>query len=61
MKKTYIQPTLRIKELGTEEMIAGSDPNTHEGTGDGIQRVPGLRLESEDESSTLPQAPNLWE
>ncbi|MGN0216569.1 MAG: hypothetical protein ACI4BG_08530 [Prevotella sp.] len=60
MKKTYIQPTLRIKELGTEEMIADS-VNTHEGTGDGIQKAPGLRPESEYESSTLPQAPNLWE
>ncbi|MCI7597398.1 MAG: hypothetical protein SOY06_00415 [Prevotella sp.] len=60
MKKTYIQPTLRIKELGTEEMIADSDLNTHEEIGGG-QKAPGLRLESEDESSTLPQAPNLWE
>lgn len=59
MKKTYIQPALRIKELGTEEMIAES--MIHEGTGDGIQKVPGLRPESEDESSTLPQAHNLWE
>lgn len=59
MKKTYIQPTLRIKELGTEEMIADS-LNTHEEIGGG-QKAPGLRLESEEEASTLPQAHNLWE
>lgn len=64
MKKTYIQPAMRSKELGTEEMIALSKTD---GKGDGAQLVPGvqkvqgLELETEDASSSLPKAANVWE
>lgn len=56
MKKTYIQPAMRSKELGTEEMIALSKTDE---MGSGVQKVQGLELESEDAS--LPKANNVWE
>lgn len=58
MKKTYIQPAMRSKELGTEEMIATS---LNDEKGDGVQKVQGLELETEDASSSLPKAANVWE
>ncbi len=58
MKKTYIQPAMRSKELGTEEMIATS---LNDEKGDGVQKVQGLELETEDASSSLPKATNVWE
>ncbi len=59
MKKTYIQPAMRSKELGTEEMMAGSDLQINNKPGD-VQRVQGL-VETEDASSSLPKAANVWE
>lgn len=66
MKKTYIQPAMRSKELGTEEMMAGSlNDNDEKGNGaqlvPGVQKVQGLELESEEASSSLPKAANVWE
>lgn len=52
---------MRSKELGTEEMMAGSDPQITNKPGDGVQKVPGFELESEEASSPLPKANNVWE
>lgn len=58
MKKTYIQPAMRSKELGTEEMIATS---LIDEKGNGVQYAPSLEPEREDASSPLPKAANVWE
>lgn len=64
MKKTYIQPAMRSKELGTEEMMVTSIEN-NDVKGDGAQLVPGLHkvqgLELETEDASLPKAANVWE
>lgn len=59
MKKTYIQPAMRSKELGTEEMIADSmSVNEEKGNS---QHAKSFELETEDASSSLPKAANVWE
>lgn len=61
MKKTYLTPAIKVKEIGTEDLLAASPTDINDVTGNGNQQSKENFFMTDDVESQIVSTYNAWE